>query len=54
LRFEVPVEEVAGVAFGPVAVFGDADGGAGREIAEAAFVGADAGGDLAEDGIGVL
>ena len=48
LDFEVPVEEIAGVGLGPVAIAGDASLAAGLEIGHAAFIGAMAGGDLGE------
>ena len=54
LDFEVPVEEVAGVGLGPVAVARDAGGAAAGEIGEAALVGAVAGGDLCENFVGVF
>ncbi len=54
LHFEVPVEEIAGVGLGPVAVLGDAGLAAGVQVGEAALVGAVAGRDLGEDLVGVL
>ena len=54
LGFQVPVEEVAGVGFGPVAVFRDASGAAGVEVGEAALVGAVTGGDLGEHFVGIF
>ena len=54
LNFEVPVEEVAGVGFGPVAVLGDTGRASGVEIGEAALVGAVASGDFGENFVGVF
>src|SRR5258708_10043884 len=54
LSFEVPVEEIAGVGLGPVAVFGDAGLASGIEVGEAALVGALSGGNLREDLVGIF
>jgi hypothetical protein len=54
LCLEVPVEEVAGVRLGPIAVAGDACLASGFKVGEAPLVRAVAGGDLREDLVRVL
>ncbi len=54
LGLQVPVEEIAGVGFGPVAVLGDAGLSAGEEVVEAALIGALAGGNFGECLVGIF
>ena len=54
LRLEVPVEEVAGVGLGPVAIAGDARRAAGVAVGEAGFGNALIGGDVRDVRVGIF